>query len=63
MSGQARISSYNITMHNKQTSDEHKEKYILGDCQLIQYQVLQTLLELYDRQSGELPIRSREWNG
>lgn len=24
MSGQARISSYNITMHNKQTSDENK---------------------------------------
>ena len=47
-------------MHNKQTSDENKEKHILGDCQLIQYQVLQTLLELYDRQSGELPIRSRE---
>ena len=57
MSGQARISSYNITMHNKQTSDENKEKYILGDCQLIQCQVLQTLL---DRQSGEIPIRSRE---
>ena len=51
MSGQARISSYNITMHNKQTSDENKEKYILGECQLIQYQVLQTLLELYDRQT------------
>ena len=26
----------------KQTSDENKEKYHLGDCKLIQYQILQT---------------------
>ena len=38
MSDQDRISPYNI----KQTSDENKEKYQLGDYKLIQYQILQT---------------------
>ena len=38
MSNQDRISPYNI----KQTSDENKEKYKLGDYKLIQYQILQT---------------------
>ena len=33
-----RISPYNI----KQTNDENKEKYQLGDYKLIQYQILQT---------------------
>ena len=37
MSDQDRISPYNI----KQTSDENKEKYQLGDYKLIQYQILQ----------------------
>ena len=35
-SDQDRISPYNI----KQTSDENKEKYKLGDYKLIQYQIL-----------------------
>ena len=38
MSDQDRISPYNI----KQTSDEDKEKYQLGDYRLIQCQILQT---------------------
>ena len=38
MSDQDRISPYNI----KQTSDENKEKYQLGDYKLIQHQILQT---------------------
>ena len=38
MSDQDRISPDNI----KQTSDENKEKYKLGDYKLIQYQILQT---------------------
>ena len=38
MSDQDRISPYNI----KQTSDDNKEKYQLGDCKLIQSQILQT---------------------
>ena len=38
MSDQDRISPYNI----KWASDENKEKYQLGDCKLIQYQILQT---------------------
>ena len=38
MSDQDRISPYNI----KQTSDENKEKYQLGDYKLIQYIILQT---------------------
>ena len=38
MSDQDRISPYNI----KQTSDENKEKYQLGDYKLIQSQILQT---------------------
>ena len=38
MSDQDRISPYNI---NTILSDENKEKYQLGDCKLIQYQILQ----------------------
>ena len=38
MSDQDRISPYNI---NTISSDENKEKYQLGDCKLIQYQILQ----------------------
>ena len=38
MSDQERISPYNI---NTISSDENKEKYQLGDCKLIQYQILQ----------------------
>ena len=38
MSDQDRISPYNM----KQTSDENKEKYQLGDYKLIQHQILQT---------------------
>ena len=38
MSDQDRISPYNI----KQTSDESKEKYKLGDYKLVQSQILQT---------------------
>ena len=38
MSDQDRISPYNI----KQTSDENKDKYQLGDYKLIQSQILQT---------------------
>ena len=38
MSDQDRISPYNI----KQTNDENREKYKLGDYKLIQYQILQT---------------------
>ena len=38
MSDRDRISPYNI----KQTSDENKEKYQLGDYKLIQHQILQT---------------------
>ena len=38
MSDQDRISPYNI----KQTSDENKEKYKIGDNKLIQNQILQT---------------------
>ena len=37
MNDQDRISPYNI----KQTSDENKEKYQLGDYKFIQYQLLQ----------------------
>ena len=36
MSDQDKISLHNI----KQTSDENKEKYELGDYELIQYQIL-----------------------
>ena len=38
MSDQHRIPLSNINM--KQTSDENKEKYQLGDYRLIQYQIL-----------------------
>ena len=31
-----------ISIQYKQTSDENKEKYQLGDYKLIQYQILQT---------------------
>ena len=40
MSDQDRIPLSNINI--KQTSDENKEKYQLGDYRLIQYQILQT---------------------
>ena len=40
MSDQNRISPYNINI--KQTSDENKEKYQLGDYKLIQSQIIQT---------------------
>ena len=49
MSDQGRISPYNINTisiqyqyNTKQTSDENKEKYQLGDYKLTQYQILQT---------------------
>ena len=38
MSDQDIISPYNI----KETSNENKDKYQLGDYKLIQYQILQT---------------------
>ena len=38
MSDQGRISQYQYNI--KQTSDENKEKYQLGDYKLIQYQIL-----------------------
>ena len=40
MSDQNRISPYNINI--RQTSDENKEKYQLGDYKLIQSQIIQT---------------------
>ena len=40
MSDQKRISPYNINI--RQTSDENKEKYQLGDYKLIQSQIIQT---------------------
>ena len=40
MSDQNRISPYNINI--KQTSDENKEKYQLGDYKLIQSQIIPT---------------------
>ena len=45
MSDQDIISPYNNIQYQyniKQTSDEIKEKYQLGDYKLIQYQILQT---------------------
>ena len=43
MSDQDRISPYNInTISSRQLSDENKEKYSIGDYQLIQYQILLT---------------------
>ena len=43
MSDQFRISPYTInTTNTKQTSNENKEKYQLGDFRLIQYKILQT---------------------
>ena len=45
MSDQDIISPYNNIQYQyniKQTSDEIKEKYQLGDCKLIHYQILQT---------------------
>ena len=51
MSDQDWISPYNFETTLKQTSDENKEKYQLGNYQLIQYQILQTTSwELYGRQ-------------
>ena len=41
MADQDRISPYN-SYNIKQTSDENKEKYQLGDYMLIQCQILQT---------------------
>ena len=51
MSDQDWISPYNFETTLKQTSIENKEKYqLLGNYQLIQYQILQTILwELYGR--------------
>ena len=51
MSDQDWISSYNFETTLEQTSIENKEKYqLLGNYQLIQYQILQTTLwELYGR--------------
>ena len=40
MRDQKRISPYNINI--RQTSDENKEKYQLGDYKLIQSQIIQT---------------------
>ena len=40
MSDQDWISPYNFETTLKQTSDENKEKYQLGNYQLIQYQIL-----------------------
>ena len=48
---------YNI----KQTSDEKKEKYMLGDNKLIQYQILQR--NITRTQLGELLMRSWELKG
>ena len=48
---------YNI----KQTSDEKKEKYMLGDNKLIQYQILQS--NITRTQLGELLMRSWELKG
>ena len=42
MSDQERISPYNIKYNIKQTSNENKETYQLGDNKLIQYQILYT---------------------
>ena len=51
MSDQDWSSPYNFETTLKQTSDENKEKYQLGNYQLIQYQILQTTSwELYGRQ-------------
>ena len=51
MGDQDWISPYNFETTLKQTSDENKEKYQLGNYQLIQYQILQTTSwELYGRQ-------------
>ena len=48
---------YNI----KQTSDEKKEKYMLEDNKLIQYQILQR--NITRTQLGELLMRSWELKG
>ena len=47
MSDQGRISPYKI----KQTSDENKEKYQLGDYMLIQSQILRTNITSTVRQT------------
>ena len=56
MSDRDRISPYNI----KQTSDENKEKYQLGDYKLIQHQILQTNITTTVWHTGELLMRSWE---
>ena len=42
MSDQDRISPYNINTISSRQVMRKKEKYELGDCKLIQYQILQT---------------------
>ena len=42
MSDQNTTSPHNINAITKQTRDENKETYWLGDYKLIQYQILQT---------------------
>ena len=56
MSDQDRISPYNM----KQTSDENKEKYQLGDYKLIQHQILQTNITTTVWHTRELLMRSWE---
>ena len=60
MSDQDRISPYNI----KQTSDENKEKYQLGFISWSNTKFFKLASqELYDRQQGELTMRSWELKG
>ena len=60
MSDQDRISLYNI----EQTSDENKEKYQLGVISWFNTKFFKlTSQELYDRQQGELTMRSWELKG
>ena len=54
------ISPYNInTISSRQVI--RKEKYMLGDCKLIQYQILQS--NIIRTQLGELLMRSWELKG
>ena len=60
VSDQDRISPYNI----KQTSKENKEKYQLGFISWSNTKFFKlTSQELYDRQQGELTMRSWELKG
>ena len=60
MSDQDRISPYNI----KQTSKENKEKYQLGFISWSNTKFFKLASqELYDRQQGELTMRSWELKG